>query len=274
VDPLKLITVLQSYVANEIFTWQTSNRAAKERAEAESLIRTKLKGKPIRRRIFLHILKQARYFVSNRENLRYYRTRAFGMVRSMVLAFGQKLADIHCLDHPRDVFYLKLEELDQLATIPVPMQYIVAQRQDEYEQYATLPLPERIITNGRPGPLILMPDDAVATTTDNASLTGTPCSGGVVRGTVCKVSHASELASLNGGLLATYATDPGYVVLFPTASGILTERGSLLSHAAIVSREMGIPCIVGIEGLMSRIEDGDDLLMDGSTGVIRILNKA
>jgi pyruvate,water dikinase len=59
--------------------------------------------------------------------------------------------------------------------------------------------------------------------------------------------------------------------LFPTASAILVERGSLLSHSAIVSREMGKPCIVGITGLLDRLKTGDVVEMDGATGEVRII---
>jgi pyruvate,water dikinase len=63
------------------------------------------------------------------------------------------------------------------------------------------------------------------------------------------------------------------VVLFPTVTGILTERGSLLSHAAIVSREMGIPCIVGIGNLMGCLRDGDEVVMDGAKGTVQIISR-
>jgi phosphoenolpyruvate synthase/pyruvate phosphate dikinase len=95
----------------------------------------------------------------------------------------------------------------------------------------------------------------------------------VVQGTVRLITHPSQIDRLHGNILATYSTDPGWVVLFPSAAGILTERGSLLSHAAIVSREMGLPCIVGIPNLMQRLQDGDEIIMDGSTGIIKILNR-
>ena len=58
-------------------------------------------------------------------------------------------------------------------------------------------------------------------------------------------------------------------MLFPASSGILVERGSLLSHSAIVSRELGIPCIVGITGLLNSLKDGDIVEMDGTTGIIK-----
>ncbi len=85
------------------------------------------------------------------------------------------------------------------------------------------------------------------------------------------VNDPDELDSLNGDILVTSSTDPGWVNLFPTASAIIVERGSLLSHSAIVSREMGIPCIVSITGLLRTLKTGDEVLMDGSTGEIKII---
>ena len=58
------------------------------------------------------------------------------------------------------------------------------------------------------------------------------------------------------------------MILFPSAAGILVERGSLLSHSAIVSREMGIPCIVGISSLLKELQTGDWVEMDGANGTV------
>ena len=58
-------------------------------------------------------------------------------------------------------------------------------------------------------------------------------------------------------------------MLFPASSGILVERGSLLSHSAIVSRELGIPAVVGITGLLDNIKTGDKIELDGTTGIVR-----
>jgi pyruvate,water dikinase len=60
------------------------------------------------------------------------------------------------------------------------------------------------------------------------------------------------------------------VPLYPSISGLLIERGSILSHSAIVAREMGIPTIVGIRGLTSLVKTGDVVTMNGSTGEIRL----
>ncbi len=67
-------------------------------------------------------------------------------------------------------------------------------------------------------------------------------------------------------------TDPGWIPLYPSISALLIEKGSVLSHSAIVAREMGIPTIVGIENLTRRLQDGDEVEVDAGAGTVRILS--
>lgn len=268
--PEKLIAVLQHYIQQG---YKEAYTPLEHRNDAEAVIAETLKGKWLKKKIFNHVLNKTRYLVSNRENLRYYRTKGFGVVRKMMTAIGVQLAQDGLLEHPRDVFYLKLDEVADIAKNKKDARQIIKNRKDDYALYEQLPLPERVITYGKPGAIVTAPTQQKTELTQLTELQGIPCCSGVVRATVCKVASADGRYP-NGEILATYATDPGYVVMFPGAKGILTERGSLLSHAAIVSREMNIPCIVGINGLMEQLQDGDELLMDGGTGIVKILNRS
>jgi pyruvate,water dikinase len=87
---------------------------------------------------------------------------------------------------------------------------------------------------------------------------------------VCVVTAPEVDTPLAGDILVAERTDPGWIPLYPTVAGILIERGSILSHSAIVAREMGIPTIVGIPGLLARLRTGDQVTMDGSTGSVNI----
>ena len=69
--------------------------------------------------------------------------------------------------------------------------------------------------------------------------------------------------------MGSIVTDPGWIMLFPSAAGLLVERGSLLSHSAIVAREMGIPAIVSIAGVTRWLKDGDWVELDGGSGVVK-----
>jgi pyruvate,water dikinase len=95
-----------------------------------------------------------------------------------------------------------------------------------------------------------------------------------VSGRATVIHSPQEIENLNNTILITSSTDPGWVVLFPSASAIVVERGSLLSHSAIVSREMGIPCIVGVKNLLQHIKTGDLIEINGSNGIVKILERA
>ena len=66
-------------------------------------------------------------------------------------------------------------------------------------------------------------------------------------------------------------TDPGWVPLFPSVSGIVIERGSVLSHSAVVAREMGIPTIVGLRGITDKLKNNDPIKINGATGIVQKL---
>ncbi|MDA3874729.1 MAG: PEP-utilizing enzyme, partial [Kiritimatiellae bacterium] len=106
---------------------------------------------------------------------------------------------------------------------------------------------------------------------EDGDLHGTSCCGGQARGPVRVILTPGDDLTLNGEILVAEKTDPGWIPLYPSISGLLIERGSVLSHSAIVAREMGIPAIVGIPGLTTTLKDGDQVEMDASAGLIRII---
>jgi pyruvate,water dikinase len=83
--------------------------------------------------------------------------------------------------------------------------------------------------------------------------------------------NAFRMDASTGEILVAPRTDPGWVALYPAISGLLVERGSVLSHSAIVAREMGLPTIVGVQGLCARLGAGQRVKMDGGTGRIELL---
>ena len=269
-SPELYIKLLKNYVEQKIFTLHHDNNIEKDiREKAEALVQAKLKG-PIKKWWFNYTLNKARDMVSNRENLRYERTRAFGMVRKIFLAMGEKLQDANVIENHRDVFYLKLEELLDLSvkSDTNEVKNLIIERKSEFAHYKDQENPsERFFTYGNN-----FSDEYIYSSTKlenvHSELSGIGCCPGRVRAKVMVIDHPENVESLDGCILVTSSTDPGWVTLFPSASGILVERGSLLSHSAIVSREMGIPCIVSIDGLLRSLKTGDEVIMDGQTGEI------
>ena len=103
---------------------------------------------------------------------------------------------------------------------------------------------------------------------------GLGCCPGTVEGIVRVVRDPNGTTVQPGEILVAEHTDPGWVILFPLAAGLLVERGSLLSHSAIVARELGLPTVVAVRGLTKWLRNGDRVRFDGSTGVIRRLDSA
>lgn len=101
------------------------------------------------------------------------------------------------------------------------------------------------------------------------SLKGIGCCPGLVHGRVRVISDPRNAVILQGEILVAERTDPGWIMLFPACSGLLVERGSLLSHSAIVAREMGIPAVVSIPGITTWLKTGDLVEMDGRSGMVR-----
>lgn len=103
-------------------------------------------------------------------------------------------------------------------------------------------------------------------------LQGIPCSSGRI---LARVRVARDLESAQrleeGEILVTAFTDPGWTLLFSKLGGVITETGGILSHAAVISREFGIPAVLGVSGAIELIADGCWVAMDGSTGVIEIV---
>ncbi|MEM9253723.1 MAG: PEP-utilizing enzyme, partial [Planctomycetota bacterium] len=107
-----------------------------------------------------------------------------------------------------------------------------------------------------------------------AKLTGIGCCPGVVRGRARVIRDPRGVQLDPGDILVAERTDPGWILLFPAAAGVVVERGSLLSHSAIVARELGLPAIVSVPGLMSTIRDGETIEIDGRQGMIRVIDEA
>jgi pyruvate,water dikinase len=128
-------------------------------------------------------------------------------------------------------------------------------------------LPDRFETFGIP--YLDTPRDLLTRSSSNGNtLHGTGCCSGIVRGKARVVQHVNGINNLGGDILVAERTDPGWVFLYPSASGILVERGSPLSHSAIVAREMGKPIIVNIPYLTLYVKTGDEIEMDGARGTV------
>ena len=221
---------------------------------------------------FGRVLEATRARVRDRENLRFERTRLFGRVRRIVRELGRRLHADGQLADPRDVFHLELEELlgawDGTRSVG-RLAELVAARRSEYERCLAGPAPpDRVVTRGPLHRHRAFEAPSAGIRAEGERLQGVGACPGVVRGQVRVVEDPRGARLEPGEILVARQTDPGWVVLFPQAAGLLVERGSVLSHSAIVSRELGLPCVVSLPGVMDWIETGERVEMDGTSGTV------
>lgn len=212
--------------------------------------------------------------IGNREIQRLNRGRIFGMVREAVLRLGDIYANENCIEEKRDVFYLTLDEVRSLAGEPRDMKETVNNRKRKYEMFEMLPAYSRIIFSDKEFDKNHRNINTASVYCGKDEMLGIPCSNGVVEGEACVVTDVKNVSSVKDKILITKMTDPGWVFLLAEAKGVVSEKGSLLSHTAIISRELGIPAVVGIDNLMSTVKNGDVVRLDGATGIVKIIRRA
>lgn len=260
-----------------------SARPEQQRLEAEEVVKSKLKSNPVRRILFNIVLSQARERIKARENLRFERTRVFGAVRKIFVAAGKILSKENQLTEASDIFYLEVEEvlrhvegtatsnnLKALATI----------RRKEHEVFNSLPAPpDRIRTINGARFDVLAHQDNKPTKTDsitqaNVDLNGKGCCPGVVEGRARVIVDPARESMKGYDILIAERTDPGWIGVISQAKAIVVEYGSLLSHTAIVARELGIPTIVAAANVTKEISTGDRIVIDGQVGTVRIIESS
>ncbi|MFD0980449.1 PEP/pyruvate-binding domain-containing protein [Tropicimonas aquimaris] len=245
--------------------------AVPERAEPDWQVL--MPESPVRRWIARQVTAYAKARVRDRENLRFERTRIFGHARRVFLAMGREFWAAGRLDAPRDIFLLTVEEVlgaIEGNALTQDIRAIAAARKAEQARHERLPdPPERMV--GRGAALLVETGAVAAAEPETGTLrTGTGCSAGQVtaRARVIRDPRTEHLSA--GEILVARNTDPGWIAVFSNAAAIVVERGSLLSHSAIVARELGIPCVVGIKGATDWVPDGAMLSVDGETGEVRL----
>ena len=190
----------------------------------------------------------------------------------MFLRIGKILYNEGFLENERDIFYLTLQEVLE-RKIDSNTKLVIKDRKKNYELYYKLPGYSRIVFSGKEfNKSHSIINNEVFTFKEN-ELKGTPCSGGVCEGEAIVIEDSSKKYNIKDRILITRMTDPGWVFLIANAKGIISEKGSILSHTAIITRELHVPSIVGVKDLLKTIKTGDYVSMDANNGTIKILNK-
>jgi pyruvate,water dikinase len=205
--------------------------------------------------------------------------------RQVLLEFGRRLAKAGVIGHRDEVFYLTLKELKETAeNLPNIDRLLLVNERRLIEKKFTSCTPPFML--GTPPPedeeppddpftrMFIKFDGTPPSPSDAPSeVKGNAGSPGIVQGTakiVHQLTEADKLAP--GDILVTETTIQSWTPLFGTISAIVTDRGGILSHSAVVAREYGIPAVVGTNTATSIIQDGQTIEVNGDTGMVQILS--
>ncbi len=252
----------------------TSRQAASvaERDRLVAQIREQLAGDAETLGTFEAGLHSAQLFLAGRERAKTNCVRVINEMRVALHELGRRYVERGLIEHAQQLFMLDSDELDHFRHDPAALQATITERWATYERlrrYEPLfavnhRVPDLSEMSPREGHGI----DQVAAGT---VLRGAAGSAGAATGRARVVLDAADPVGLEpGDVLIAPQTDPSWVPLFVPAAAVVVNVGALGSHAMIVSRELGIPCVVAVADATKRIPDGAMVTVDGNAGTVTV----
>ncbi len=238
-------------------------------ARARQLLRGQTFGE-VRWRVFEFGLRWCRDYYAVRENMRYHADYFLAAFRRLALAGARQLRSEGGLHDAGDVFYLTSAELDEAlrgggAGAGTALADRAAGRRLAFEEDRSLTPPEVVWGDADPG-------KGATPVPPRREFRATPASPGSVEGPVRLVRSVQELEQVEAGdVIVATATDPTWTSYLSLASGLVLEVGGLLSHGAIVARELGIPAVVDVAAATELLSSAERIRVDGTAGVVRVL---
>jgi pyruvate,water dikinase len=213
-------------------------------------------------------------WLPGRERTKTNNIRVIHEMRIAMREIGRRMVEAGAFDEIEDFGFVRKDEMSEMFAHPAGISDRVRSRRAEYLQLEQLEPP--FVFVGEPAPLDQWPRrDAV--TADRLGvgdvLAGMPGCPGQAEGIARVVLDSNDPFALEpGDILIAPITDPSWTPLFVPAAGVVVDVGAPLSHAIIVSRELGIPCVISATGGTRRIPNGARIRVDGSTGVVTVLS--
>ena len=225
------------------------------------------KAGPIRRRLLQRLHWIIEHFAGMRDTPKHHVLLILHGLRRRLFLEGEQLVRDGRLDTAEQVFDLTIEELIAASTDPeLDLRANRDKRLGFYEHLArqVINFPSVIDSRGR----ILR---APRSTPRDGEFCGVGLSPGIAAGPARTLRSPHEKPLAKGEILIAYTTDPGWTPIFTSAAAVVLEIGGALQHGALVARELGLPCVAGIEGVATAIRDGQLIEVDGSLGTVRLM---
>jgi len=251
---------------------ESFNKQKTEYEAAKKMIKEGLK--PDEYHKFLEVLDKVRNAVIIREESVFYLEKLTGCLHRLALKLGSLLVKHRTICEAEDVFFIFIEEIGLVTQGKLDIKEKIEKRKKAFKKvYAAHEKGVHWLISTGSFPVFETKQKKRQDAKDTSnSIKGSAASRGVYEGPVCIVRSPSEFNKLKKGdiLVSTY-TAPIWTPLFRVASAVVTEIGSASSHAAIVSREYGIPCVVAIDNVTNILKEGQRIRVDGTKGIITIL---
>ncbi|WP_344607995.1 PEP-utilizing enzyme [Sporichthya brevicatena] len=201
--------------------------------------------------------------------------RCLDVCRAAARRMGTLLVEQGVLNEVDDVFYFTADEL--LAGLPANAKELAAERRAIREDLLRTDIPRT--WDGTPTRIPISEPAAEATgpapaAPTGVAVTGIGASGGVVEGTARVVFDPTEVDVEPGDIIVAPTTDPSWAAVLFLAEALVVDIGGPLSHAAVVARECGIPCVIGTDNGTAVLRSGDRIRVDGNKGTVEILSRA
>lgn len=245
------------------------DRNARLRHEAEKRVRSALHDSPELLVQFEMALRSSHLYLAGRERAKTNIIKVLHEVRMAVLALAERTGFTKS-----QVCMLLADELPAFAEAPSEFGARLAQRERLYLELFDLEPP--FIVNGTVPPLSKWRARGASTATAvsaGETLSGMPGAPGSYTGTARIVLDPADPGALEpGDVLIAPFTDPAWTPLFVPAGAVVVDVGAVVSHAIIVSRELGIPCVVSVTDATSRIPNGATVTVDGATGTVTVID--
>jgi pyruvate,water dikinase len=212
------------------------------------------------------MIDRVRTFIGYREYPKYGMVSRYFVYKQALLEEAERLVQAHVLREKEDIFYLRFEELDDVARTHQVDEQLIRRRQDAFSSYQALTPPRVLTSDGEVIAGTYGRDDVPA-----GALVGLPVSAGTIEGRARVILDIARADLEAGDILVTAYTDPSWTPLFVAIKGLVTEVGGLMTHGAVIAREYGLPAVVGVEQATQLIRDGQRIRVHGTDGYVEIL---
>ncbi len=272
-DPEVLFSMIRGYIQGGLHLKDNLFQNHDEAVLKQTMDKVTAKMSFVEKFTFKRGLRKLKTSIADRELMRLHRTRNFGLMREYFLAVGAIWQRRGFLESHRDIFLLTQDEVFQICEgryYGHEIKTLIVDRKQQFEFHKTQPVKTQMKAQ--------FPNSFSIYTFENgvdsgaAEFNGLSCSQGCVEAEVVVVSSPEEARDLKGKILVAERTDPGWTPLFALVKGVIIEKGSMLSHSAVIAREMGIPAVLGIQNISTMLKTGDRVRLDGTNGNIRIID--